>query len=111
MYSYQRNCSGCTCGCSGSRTGSGNCGCGCSGSRTGDGNCGCGCSSSSGCSRCSNCTACSGGSSGEYSYCYCSRYVDVPMCIYYGEGYSQSDSLQSIEQSLSDIAQGTCCGC
>jgi hypothetical protein len=33
------------------------------------------------------------------------------MCIYYGEGYSQSDSLQSIGQSLSTIAQGTRCGC
>ena len=84
MYSYQNRCTGWT-GCSG---------CGC--------NSGCGLSARSGGSSGSS------GSGREYTCCYCSRYVDVPMCIYYGEGYTSQNSLQAISQSLSQIANTLC---
>ena len=80
MYSYQNRCAGCS-GC------------------TGCGTTACSCSSCNG-SRSASCR--------EYTCCYCSRYVDVPMCIYYGEGYTSQNSLQAISQSLSQIADTLC---
>ena len=45
------------------------------------------------------------------------RFVDVPMHIYYGPGYSQQQVLESIDQSLTTMAncvqtrQPDMCGC
>ena len=32
------------------------------------------------------------------------RFVDVPMQTYYGAGYSQQEALESIDQSLAELA-------
>ncbi|MBR2472740.1 MAG: hypothetical protein IKM67_04220 [Clostridia bacterium] len=77
-------------------------------------------------SHCRNCNTCAGACSNRCSCCgnnnssrctreitqyQISRYLDIPMNIYYGEGYTQEDSLRSIESSLSQIAQTLCCIC
>lgn len=85
---YQRECcrSCQSCGCGG------NCGC----------NCGCGCSQNN--------------SGNIQTVCYCSRYVDVPMSIYYGPGYTQLDCcmtqngiLQEISDTLSSCCRSNSC--
>lgn len=43
--------------------------------------------------------------------CYCSRYWDVPMNIYYGPGYTAQDSLIEIQESLAQISQTLTCIC
>lgn len=72
------------------------------------------CNSGSQRSACNNC-ACNGVSSSrctrEIRQYYISRYIDVPMNIYYGEGYTQQDSLRAIEESLSRIANTLCAIC
>jgi len=60
-------------------------------------------SCSSGCNN--GCSCCAN----EYYQYYRSRFVDVPMCIYYGDGYTAEDSLISIQNSLSDISRSVSC--
>ena len=43
--------------------------------------------------------------------CFCSRYWDVPMTVYYGPGYTAEDSLQAIQESLQQISQTLTCIC
>ena len=43
--------------------------------------------------------------------CYCSRYLDVPMKVYYGPGYTAEDSLISIQESLEQLSRTLTCIC
>jgi len=62
--------------------------------------------------------AASSNSGTESIVCYCSRYVDVPMNIVYGEGYTEIDCcidqnqiLQDISDTLKSMNSRRCCGC
>lgn len=53
-------------------------------------------------------------SSGEICLCDCSRYIDVPMSVYYGPGYTEEDALIGIEAALEEISEtlrSMRCGC
>ena len=43
--------------------------------------------------------------------CFCNRYGEVPMTVYYGPGYTAQDSLQAIQESLQQISQTLTCIC
>lgn len=50
--------------------------------------------------------------------CYCNRYMDVPMRIYHGAGYTELDCctdtrniLQEISDTLSEHTNSNCNGC
>lgn len=43
--------------------------------------------------------------------CYCSRYWDLPMNIYYGPGYTAEDSLIAIQEDLAQISRTLTCIC
>ena len=54
----------------------------------------------------------------QYSICYCSRYVDMPMSVYYGSGYTELDCcedtlgvLKEISATLKKCCGGNSCGC
>ena len=77
---------------------------------------GCG-SNSCGCNRrCCNHCGCNQRRCGqsapaaEYFVNYRYRFVDTPMQVYYGPGYTERDVLESIDDSLQTIAQRPC-GC
>ena len=43
--------------------------------------------------------------------CYCSRYWDLPMNIYYGPGYTAEDSLITMQEDLARISRTLTCIC
>lgn len=76
---------------------------------------GCG-SNSRCCNRCCNQCGCGqrccgqSASAAEYFVNYRYRFVDVPMQVYYGPGYTERNVLESIDDSLQAISQRPC-GC
>ena len=56
-------------------------------------------------------TCCQTGLNQRQQICYCSRYWEVPMTVYYGPGYTPEDSLQAIQESLQQISQTLTCIC
>jgi len=77
---------------------------------------------------CNRCCCCNNGNTGGSTaqnaietICYCSRYLDVPMRIYHGAGYTALDcctdtrqTLQEISDTLTELSNdctGSCCRC
>ncbi len=53
-------------------------------------------------SNCQNC--CCNSVTPYYVYCYCSRYVDVPMKVYVGSGYTELDCCVDTRDALREIS-------
>ena len=81
----------------------------------GSNQCGCNsCSSCNGCSQSGNscgCRQCGQSSSAtEYLVNYRYRFLDMPMQVYYGPGYTEQDVLESIDSSLQTMSRRSCRG-
>lgn len=103
MFFNRNTCCGCNNNCGGCMNNCGGC------------NNNCGCNNGCGCNTC-----CPPVRPVPQTYvCYCSRYVDVPMNIYYGSGYTEIDCCEDTLEVLQEISNtlkqgnrnGRCGGC